>query len=242
MIMTLHGMFTAAGICILLAMACDACDGRSARALGVAGEFGKELDSLSDVVSFGAASAFLVYTYSLQELGWIGVVPAIIYAALGGIRLARFNLNTGVIHGYFQGMPIPNGGCLIATYVISGVHLPAWLIGIFVVALGYHLVSKIHNPDFKGASPDVLHKSALAISLIFGAVVLVFRRLAPRLYDALLVVYRVWISQYGHERRFCALIIREIAYGTYIGYHYDTHTSLSLILYAVLCHFGCFSA
>ena len=174
MIMTLHGMFTAAGICILLAMACDACDGRSARALGVAGEFGKELDSLSDVVSFGAASAFLIYTYSLQELGWIGVVPAIIYAALGGIRLARFNLNTGVIHGYFQGMPIPNCGCLIATYVISGVHLPAWLIGIFVVALGYHLVSKIHNPDFKGASPDVLHKSALAISLIFGAVVLVF--------------------------------------------------------------------
>ena len=62
MIMTLHGMFTAAGICILLAMACDACDGRSARALGVAGEFGKELDSLSDVVSFGAASAFLIYT------------------------------------------------------------------------------------------------------------------------------------------------------------------------------------
>ena len=122
----------------------------------------------------GAASAFLIYTYSLQELGWIGVVPAIIYAALGGIRLARFNLNTGVIHGYFQGMPIPNGGCLIATYVISGVHLPAWLIGIFVVALGYHLVSKVHNPDFKGASPDVLHKSALAISLIFGAVVLVF--------------------------------------------------------------------
>lgn len=119
MIMTLHGMFTAAGICILLAMACDACDGRSARALGVAGEFGKELDSLSDIVSFGAASAFLIYTYSLQELGWIGVVPAIIYAALGGIRLARFNLNTGVIHGYFQGMPIPNGGCLIATYVIS---------------------------------------------------------------------------------------------------------------------------
>lgn len=77
--------------------------------LGVAGEFGKELDSLSDVVSFGAASAFLIYTYSLQTLGWVGAIPAIIYAALGGIRLARFNLNTGVVHGYFQGMPIPNG-------------------------------------------------------------------------------------------------------------------------------------
>ena len=107
MIMTLHGLYTWAGVCILLAMVCDACDGRSARALGVAGDFGKELDSLSDVVSFGAASAFLIYSYSLQSLGWIGAIPAIIYAALGGIRLARFNLNTGVIHGYFQGMPIP---------------------------------------------------------------------------------------------------------------------------------------
>ena len=50
----------------------------------------------------------------------------------------------------------------------------AWLLAIFVVLLGYHLVSKVHNPDFKGASPDVLHKSALAISLIFGVLVLVF--------------------------------------------------------------------
>lgn len=180
MIMTLHGMFAWAGICILLAMACDACDGRTARALGVAGEFGKELDSLSDVVSFGAASAFLIYTYVLQDLGWIGAVPAVIYAALGGVRLARFNLNTTVIHGYFQGMPIPNGGCLIATYVIAseiaGTHalLPAWLIGLLVIALGYHLVSKIHNPDFKGASPDVLHKAALAVAIVFGLLVLYF--------------------------------------------------------------------
>lgn len=68
MIMTLHGLYTWAGVCILLAMVCDACDGRSARALGVAGDFGKELDSLSDVVSFGAASAFLIYSYSLQSL------------------------------------------------------------------------------------------------------------------------------------------------------------------------------
>lgn len=51
MMMTLHGEYVWAGICILLAVVCDACDGRSARALGVAGEFGKELDSLSDVVS-----------------------------------------------------------------------------------------------------------------------------------------------------------------------------------------------
>lgn len=178
MMITLHGEFVWAGLCILLAMLCDACDGRSARALGVAGEFGKELDSLSDVVSFGAATGFLMYTYALQELGWIGAVPAILYAVFGGLRLARFNLNTTVVHGYFQGMPIPNGGCIVATYVIasvlSGVQLPAWLLGIIMLLLAYHLVSNVHNPDFKGASPDVLHKSALAIALIIGVVVLYF--------------------------------------------------------------------
>lgn len=174
MMMTLKGMYMWAGICILLAMVCDACDGRSARALGVAGEFGKELDSLSDVVSFGAAAAFLIYGYALQHLGWWGAIPAVIYAALGGIRLARFNLNTGVVHGYFQGMPIPNGGGLIAMYAISGVHLPEGLIAVLVIALGYHLVSNVHNPDFKGNSLDVLHPVALAGAVIIGILVLVF--------------------------------------------------------------------
>ena len=174
MILTSHSFFTAGAVCILLAMLCDALDGRTARALGVQGDFGKELDSLSDCVSFGAATAFLIYSYSLQELRLIGVVPAIIYACCGGLRLARFNLNTTVVHGYFQGMPIPNGGCLVATYVISGVQLPAWIIGIIMVGLGYHLVSKVHNPDFKGASPDVLHKSALAIAILVGLAVLIF--------------------------------------------------------------------
>ena len=171
-IQTAQGNLNIGALCILLAMVCDALDGRTARALGVQGEFGKELDSLSDCVSFGAATGFLIYTYALRDLGWIGMVPPILYACLGGIRLARFNLNTTVIHGYFQGMPIPNGGCIVATYVLSGVHLPSWIIAIIVLALGYHLVSKVHNPDFKGASPDVLHKSALAIAIICGLLVL----------------------------------------------------------------------
>ncbi|MUP58765.1 CDP-diacylglycerol--serine O-phosphatidyltransferase [Veillonellaceae bacterium M2-4] len=173
MIMTLHGAYTWAGICILIAMFCDACDGRAARALGVAGEFGKELDSLSDVVSFGAAAAFLIYGYSLQQLGWWGVIPPIIYAALGGIRLARFNLNAGVVHGYFQGMPIPNGGGIIAMYAISGVQLSPVLIAVLVILLGYHLVSNVHNPDFKGKSPDTLHVAALIVAVFIGIVILV---------------------------------------------------------------------
>jgi CDP-diacylglycerol--serine O-phosphatidyltransferase len=171
-ILTAQGEIMWAALCILGSLFCDAMDGRTARALGVNGEFGKELDSLSDVVSFGTASAFLIYTVALKDLGWIGVVPAIFYAACGGLRLARFNLNTTVVHGYFMGMPIPNGGCLFATFALSGVHIPSWIAAIIVLLVGYDLVSKVHHPDFKGQSADVLHKSALAIAIILGAIVL----------------------------------------------------------------------
>lgn len=171
-ILTAQGEPFWGAFCILGALVCDALDGRSARALGVSGDFGKELDSLSDVVSFGTASAFLIYTVALKDLGWLGVIPALMYAACGGLRLARFNLNTTVVHGYFQGMPIPNGGCLFATFVISGVHLPPVLVAIIVMLVGYDLVSKVHHPDFKGQSADVLHKSALVACLVIGVILM----------------------------------------------------------------------
>ena len=178
MILSSQGNFFWGALCIFFAMLCDAMDGRSARALGVSGEFGKELDSLSDCVSFGAASAFLMYNYTLHTLGWIGVIPVLIYSALGGIRLARFNINTATVHGYFEGMPIPNGGCLFATYVLSGVMLPAPLIAVLVVLVGYDLVS------------DVLHKSALIITLLIGAAVVIYDwHLALTLPFGLYIVY-----------------------------------------------------
>lgn len=190
MILSSQGNFMWGALCIFFAMLCDAMDGRSARALGVSGDFGKELDSLSDCVSFGAAAAFLMYNYTLHTLGWIGVIPVLIYSALGGIRLARFNINTDTVHGYFQGMPIPNGGCLFATYVLSGVHLPAPLIAVIVILVGYDLVSKIHHPDFKGQSADMLHKSALFITLAAGAAICVYDwHLAITLPFALYIVY-----------------------------------------------------
>ena len=190
MILSSQGNFFWGALCIFFAMLCDAMDGRSARALGVSGEFGKELDSLSDCVSFGAASAFLMYNYTLHTLGWIGVIPVLIYSALGGIRLARFNINTATVHGYFEGMPIPNGGCLFATYVLSGAMLPAPLIAVLVVLVGYDLVSKVHHPDFKGQSADVLHKSALIITLLIGAAVVIYDwHLALTLPFGLYIVY-----------------------------------------------------
>jgi CDP-diacylglycerol--serine O-phosphatidyltransferase len=129
--LTSQGYLTWGAVCILLAMVCDALDGRTARALGVQGEF-RQGTGFPVGLSYplGRRRDFLIYSYSLHELGWIGMIPPVLYACCGGLRLARFNLNTTVVHGYFQGMPIPNGGCIVATYVLSGVHLPAWIIAI----------------------------------------------------------------------------------------------------------------
>ena len=60
----------------------------------------------------------MIYMYGLQELGLAGQVIAALFAVGGCLRLARFNCNTGVVHGYFQGMPIPAGACFLATYVV----------------------------------------------------------------------------------------------------------------------------
>ena len=191
MILSSQGNFFWGALCIFFAMLCDAMDGRSARALGVSGRIRKRASILyRTAFSFRCRIGFLMYNYTLHTLGWIGVIPVLIYSALGGIRLARFNINTATVHGYFEGMPIPNGGCLFATYVLSGVMLPAPLIAVLVVLVGYDLVSKVHHPDFKGQSADVLHKSALIITLLIGAAVVIYDwHLALTLPFGLYIVY-----------------------------------------------------
>ena len=106
------GNFDLAAIYIILAVAVDACDGRAARALGVAGKFGVEMDSLCDVCSFGVAPAVMMYYYGMTDFGIWGQLIAGLFPVWGAMRLARFNINSDVIHGYFQGMPIPGGACL----------------------------------------------------------------------------------------------------------------------------------
>jgi CDP-diacylglycerol--serine O-phosphatidyltransferase len=95
-------------------------DGRAARLLGVSGPFGVEMDSMCDLGAFGVAPAILIYQFGMTDLGWLGKFIAGFYTCMGAMRLARFNVNVTAVHGYFQGMPIPAGACVIATYVLSG--------------------------------------------------------------------------------------------------------------------------
>lgn len=164
--------FTCAAVCVLLSLVADGLDGRVARACNVSGPFGRELDSLADVVGFGVAPAYMLYAMSLSSYGWLGYIPLLAFSVLGAFRLARFNIMTDEIHGYFQGLPIPAAGCMAATYVLSGITIPPVALGIAMVIVGYLMVSEVHHPDFKGAGADPVQPLALATIGVVGAAVL----------------------------------------------------------------------
>lgn len=177
MMYTYKGEFTYAAICILLALVADGLDGRAARYFGVSGELGKEMDSLCDCVSFGAASAFLAYVYVLSNFSYLGVFALVSYSVCGMMRLARFNVNADTVHGYFMGVPIPAGGCFIATWVLFSANLnftPASQIETFgiilpisVILLGYLLISKFKYPDFKGNGEKFSKMAYLCAFIVF---------------------------------------------------------------------------
>ena len=148
--MSISGEYHVAAICILIAMAADAFDGRVARALGTAGPMGVELDSLSDDISFGVAAGALMYSYQLRELGALGFIPCALLGAFCAFRLARFNVKVTFVHGYFEGLPCPTVGVIIACYVLSGVKIWNWLAMVCVLVLAVLMVSEVqlHLPAF----------------------------------------------------------------------------------------------
>ena len=165
--MSISGNFKTAAVFILIAMVADALDGRVARALHTAGPMGVELDSLSDDISFGIAAGALMYAYQLHELGPIGFIPCALLGTFCAFRLARFNVKVTSVHGYFEGLPCPMTGIIVASYVLSGAKIWNWLAVVCVLILAFLMVSEIHYPDNKGASADQLHLPAVLICLAF---------------------------------------------------------------------------
>ncbi|MBP2639981.1 MAG: CDP-diacylglycerol/serine O-phosphatidyltransferase [Firmicutes bacterium] len=169
---TIQNDYWNAGLFVLIAMVADGLDGRVARALNAGSEFGKELDSLCDLVSFGVAPAILAYVFYLKDFGTAGAIIAIGFATCGALRLARFNVNTSVVKGYFMGLPIPAGGCVVATFVMLGVKPSGWIFPVMVAIFAYLMVSTVHYPDFKGKGEPihllaVMITAALSLYLLF---------------------------------------------------------------------------
>ena len=113
-VMAMNGSFTLAAYGVLFAMLFDSLDGRVARMTNTQSAFGEQMDSLSDMVSFGVAPALIAYFWALKGLGRWGWIAAFVYCSCAALRLARFNVNTGVVDKrWFQGLPSPAAAALV---------------------------------------------------------------------------------------------------------------------------------
>ena len=162
-----HDFFYAA-VFIILAVLADSMDGRAARLLGVSGDFGKELDSLCDLGSFGVAPAIMIYHYGMTELGLVGQIIAAFFTIGGAMRLARFNVNAATVKGYFQGMPIPAGACCLATYVLSGYTFSPMMVAVMTFVIAVIMYSNVKFPDFKGKG-NPMFVAPVVVALVIGA-------------------------------------------------------------------------
>ena len=153
-----EGYFQTACMSILFAAIFDTFDGFIARALGATSEFGKEYDSLADVVTFGAAPAVLVYAWGLHTFEKLGGGMAFIFLAAVSLRLARFNVQTGKTdHRFFVGLPSPAGAMMIASMIYfapTPVHDPrfAAVVATVTIATAFAMVSPIRWRSQKGLS------------------------------------------------------------------------------------------
>jgi CDP-diacylglycerol--serine O-phosphatidyltransferase len=117
-VMAMNGRFETAVIAIFCAAVLDSLDGRVARMTNSQSAFGEQMDSLSDMVSFGAAPALIIYVWALKDLGKAGWIPAFVYISGAALRLARFNVNIGVVDKrYFQGLPSPAAAALVMSLI-----------------------------------------------------------------------------------------------------------------------------
>ena len=147
---TINGDFRLASWMILLALLFDGSDGHVARLTKSTSNFGKELDSLADVVSFGVAPALLVYRCVLFDFRRIGIAIVTVYAITGALRLARYNVQSSGTVKSFSGLPIPGAGCLIAAFILLKQQYdhPVYYkyMAVFVVLLAFLMVSTIAYP------------------------------------------------------------------------------------------------
>ncbi len=117
-VMAMNGRFEAAVIGIFCSAILDSLDGRVARMTNSQSAFGEQMDSLCDMVSFGAAPALIIYIWGLKDLGKAGWIPAFVYVAGAALRLARFNVNIGVVDKrFFQGLPSPAAAALVMSLI-----------------------------------------------------------------------------------------------------------------------------
>jgi CDP-diacylglycerol--serine O-phosphatidyltransferase len=211
-----------AAISIFFAMFFDAFDGRVARMTKTQSDFGVQLDSLADVVSFGAAPALLVFKWALAPMGTLGLVISFSFAACGALRLARFNVlamrgDKGSSR-FFVGLPIPLAAGAIVSLVIA--HFREFAaatepsdrspIAVVVVLLSFLMVSTVKYRTFKDVHLSAKSFMAFAAVVLTGVAVAVATRPAFVLvvYMAAYIVLGLTESLFAHGRTAAELAAR----------------------------------
>ena len=171
------GKFEFAIIAIIFAALIDGLDGRIARLIKGTSKVGKELDSLTDMISFGVAPAFIMYFWKLNTLGRFGWLVCLIYVICVALRLARFNVNSSQDpswrDNFFEGVPSPAGGILVLTPLIISITNFDYIllnydiiVPTFFIVTSLLLISKFPSYSFK----KIVIQRKTTIFLLFGIV------------------------------------------------------------------------
>jgi CDP-diacylglycerol--serine O-phosphatidyltransferase len=178
-VMAMNQRFDLAAVGVFVAMVLDSLDGRVARMTNTQSAFGEQMDSLSDMVSFGAAPALIAYEWALKGLGRWGWIAAFVYCACAALRLARFNVNTGVVDKrYFQGLPSPAAAALVAGFIWLmtdyGVRGPdvSWIMFAFSLYAGLTMVTNVPFYSFKDVSMKKSVPFAVIVLIALGIAVI----------------------------------------------------------------------
>jgi CDP-diacylglycerol--serine O-phosphatidyltransferase len=195
-VMAMNQRFDHACWAVFIAMILDGLDGRVARLTNTQSEFGAQYDSLSDMVSFGAAPALVIYEWSLRGLGKLGWIAAFVYCAGAALRLARFNTNIEVVDKrFFQGLPSPAAAALVVGFVMMmtdpDINVSArqvdWISWGLALFAGLTMVTNVPFYSFK----DVNFRKSVPFIVVF-LIALFFALLAidpPKVLWPLFVVY-----------------------------------------------------
>ena len=173
----LDGRYEFAVIAVIFAAVIDGLDGRIARLIKGTSKVGKELDSLTDMISFGVAPAFIMYFWKLNTLGRFGWLVCLVYVICVALRLARFNVNSNQNpswkDNFFEGVPSPAGGILVLTpLIISMTNFDYFklnyeiIVPIFFITTSLLLISKFPSYSFK----KIVIQRKTTIFLLFGIV------------------------------------------------------------------------
>ena len=166
-----RGEFYIASMLLILGAIFDSVDGRVARLTGTQSSFGEQFDSISDVITFGAAPAFLVYQKFFTTLGRLGLVVSFVFLLCGALRLARFNANIDKVSSdFFQGLPIPSGalalvGLVLASLDYNFINLYYWLPVFYVLFFSFLMISSIPFNSFKKSDWVKRHKKRVLFNM-----------------------------------------------------------------------------